>query len=146
MPGGTGRHDSDPIKLLKIYQIFAEWLAALREREVEIPVKNADELISWYDKIKDKRLGYEKEAEDNSLWPVIVYGPKTLASDHYHTVLLILDEDTTPEQEQYVSKRFFNLMKWSWTRHDDILEPEWIKQYLEPMAAELKDKGLTRIQ
>jgi hypothetical protein len=60
--------------------------------------------------------------------------------------MLILDEDTTPAQEQYVSKRFFNLMEWSWTRHDDILEIEWINEYLEPMAEELREKGLTRIQ
>lgn len=146
MSGGTGRHDSDPIKLLKIYQIFAEWLAALRDRDEDIPVKNADELITWYYSIKEDRFGYEKEAENKELWPVIVYGPKTLASDHYQTVLIILREDTTPEQEQYVSKRFFNLMKFSWTRHDDILEPEWIRNYLEPMAQELEAKGLTRIQ
>ena len=39
MSGGTGRHDSDPIKLLKIYEIYTEWLEYLYPNEEHWPQK-----------------------------------------------------------------------------------------------------------
>jgi hypothetical protein len=185
MSGGTGRHDSDPIKLLKIYEIYAEWLEYLYPIEEQWPPKlkkslprirdlvseantqarenlvnelaervelgkiteaRKTKILQEYDKALLDQAAEKERAIEERLWPKIVYGPVTLASDQYHTVLLILDPETAPKQERYVSKRFFNLIKWSWTRHDDILEPEWIEDYLEPLARELEGKGLTRIQ
>lgn len=178
MAGGTGRHRSDPKKLLKIYEIYAEWLEALDRNEEAEYIKNAigrarssadDKFRAYLDRRTELKLITTEQAEaimnhrmlarqqaradQNAFiaqkpqdWPKIEYGPKTLASDEYHTILIILDKDATPEQMQYVSKRFFNLIEWSWTRHDDILGIDWITDYLEPLAKEFEDEGLTRIQ
>ena len=159
MSGGTGRHRSDPIKLLKIYEIYREWLKAMELNGVialHAPTRlNVNDVIDTIDSVLSvKKENYsaeelDKKAKQNQgLWPKIVYGPVTLASDQYHTVLVILDPEETDKdaKERYVSKRFFNLIKWSWTRHDYILDLNWITEYLEPLAQELENEGLTRIQ
>jgi len=155
----TGRHDSDPKKLLKIYEIYREWLTAMRLNGVttlHAPTRlNVDDVIRIIDTVlsdvkeKYSTVELDKKAKENQgLWPKIVYGPVTLSSDQYHTVLVILDPEETDkdEKERYVSRRFFNLIRWSWTRQDPILGLDYITGELEDLAQELEDEGLTRIQ
>jgi len=124
---GHGRHDSDPWILREIIKIYRnEWLVVDQAR-----------------KSKDKET-IEAAVAEHGNWPEIIFGPMTVASDCHHTVIMILKSDDA--QEQHVSKRFFNLMQWSFDRLYPIMDESDIDA-LEDRAKYLQEEyGLVRTQ